>query len=229
MTSSALPALPDIDRQVPDHLQTATFAMGCFWGPDAEFGAMQGVWRTRVGYTGGSTDVPEYHNLSDHTEAIQMDFDPTVFSFEKLAELFCRRHGPGSKTRKQQYMWAFWYHSDEQADAIRSAQQRAIGEFGANLDLHVAPVMPFYRAEDRHQKHQLHRSPLMAEFRRMYPRFHDIVDSTAAARVNGLLAGKGDVSLLSREVTDYGISLDALSALVPQALTAAGIDACRTE
>jgi len=220
--------VPAIDRSVPDNLQTATFAMGCFWAPDAEFGAMRGVWRTRVGYTGGSTDTPEYHNLADHTEAIQIDFDPSVLSFEKLVELFCRRHGPGAKRRKSQYQWAFWFHNNEQAESIHSAQQRVAREAGVGFDIHVAPVLPFYRAEDRHQKHRLQHSQLMAQFRTMYPNFQDFVDSTAAARVNGLLSGKGDPSLQADELADYGIPMDRLSQTLEHAIAHSGGCSCKT-
>jgi peptide-methionine (S)-S-oxide reductase len=204
--------VPAIDRRVPDNLQTATFAMGCFWGPDAEFRTKRGVWRTRVGYTGGSTDAPEYHNLADHKEAIQIDFDPDVFLFEKLAGLFCRRHGPGAKGRKQQYRWAFWYHNDQQAEIIRSAQQCVSKETNASIEMYVAPVASFHRAEDRHQKHRLQHSLLMPYFRTMYPHFHDFVDSTAAARVNGLVSCKADMTLLTEEIFDYGIPSDNLFA-----------------
>ncbi len=214
MTSDTNHNLPEIDRRVPEELQTATFAMGCFWSPDAEFGAMRGVWRTRVGYTGGSTDAPEYHNLADHTEAVQIDFDPAVFSFDKLAELFCRRHGPRAKAHKQQYMWALWYHNDEQADAIHAARRRVVRETGAKMDMHIAAALPFYRAEDRHQKYRLQHSPLMTYFRTMYPDFQDFVDSTAATRINGLVSCKGDASLFKDELADYGIpSNEILSSL----------------
>jgi methionine-S-sulfoxide reductase len=224
LSSSAIPA---IDRNVPDNLQTATFALGCFWGPDAEFGAMPGVWRTRVGYTGGRTDAPECQSLADHAEAIQIDFDPDFFSFEKLVELFCRRHGPGSKSRKLQYRWAFWYHNDQQAEIIRSVQQRVSQQISAAIEMHIAPALRFHRAEDRHQKHRLQHSSLMSYFRTMYPEFHDFVDSTAAARVNGLLSGKGDSSLLAADLADFGIPMCELSNILQRGTASATI--CRID
>ena len=67
------PLIPDIDRQIPLEIRTATFSMGCFWGPEALFGCMPEVIRTRVGYAGGSTNNPSYHHLDNHIETIQID------------------------------------------------------------------------------------------------------------------------------------------------------------
>ena len=66
------------DRAAPDPsaTETATFGLGCFWGPDGRFGALEGVVRTRVGYAGGTRTDPSYHALGDHTEVLQVDFDP---------------------------------------------------------------------------------------------------------------------------------------------------------
>ena len=67
----------DYDERAPgrDETETATFGLGCFWGPDAQFGAMAGVVRTRVGYAGGTNPDPTYHALGDHTEVVQVDYD----------------------------------------------------------------------------------------------------------------------------------------------------------
>ena len=69
---------PDDAAPPSSATDTATFGLGCFWGPDARFGAMEGVVRTRVGYAGGTTPEPTYHDLGDHTEAVQVEYDPTV-------------------------------------------------------------------------------------------------------------------------------------------------------
>src|SRR6056297_2299392 len=63
----------DAEALAPTATETATFGMGCFWGPDARFGAMPGVVRTRVGYAGGTTPDPTYHDLGDHTEVVQIE------------------------------------------------------------------------------------------------------------------------------------------------------------
>lgn len=61
--------------------QRAILAMGCFWSPDALFGGNPGVIRTQVGYTGGQIKDPVYDDLKDHTEAVQIEFDPSIIRF----------------------------------------------------------------------------------------------------------------------------------------------------
>ncbi|MEA2065572.1 MAG: peptide-methionine (S)-S-oxide reductase, partial [Thermotogota bacterium] len=57
--------IPIIDQNVPEQLDIATFSMGCFWGSEASFGAAEGVYRTRVGYAGGTKENPAYYRLGD--------------------------------------------------------------------------------------------------------------------------------------------------------------------
>ena len=49
-----------------------------FWFPEAQFGAAKGVLRTRVGYAGGTKPSPTYYSLGDHTETVELDYDPEV-------------------------------------------------------------------------------------------------------------------------------------------------------
>ena len=82
MTSSVLAQaeIPYDQKMNEVETETATFALGCFWGPDASFGALEGVVRTRVGYAGGSSENPTYEMIGDHTETIEIDYDPEVIS-----------------------------------------------------------------------------------------------------------------------------------------------------
>lgn len=59
----------------------ATFAMGCFWGVEALFGSTKGVIRTKCGYAGGQSKNPTYYHLGDHTEAVEMDYDPSLVDY----------------------------------------------------------------------------------------------------------------------------------------------------
>lgn len=81
--------------------EKATFAMGCFWGPDSLFGATMGVIRTRVGFTGGSKKAPAYKSLGDHTEAIEIDFDPETIKYEQLLNMFWSNHDPTARCSRQ--------------------------------------------------------------------------------------------------------------------------------
>ena len=66
--------------------------------------------RTRVGYAGGTKKNPAYHNLGDHTETIQIDYDPTKISFEKLLETFWDSHNPAQRSWSRQYMSVHVHH-----------------------------------------------------------------------------------------------------------------------
>ena len=88
------PSIPPIDAAAPAKTETATYAMGCFWGPDSLFGSLDGVIRTRVGYAGGTTESPTYHNIGDHTETIQIDYNPAKISYEQLLEIYWDNHNP---------------------------------------------------------------------------------------------------------------------------------------
>ncbi|KOB72754.1 Ecdysone-induced protein 28/29kD [Operophtera brumata] len=73
--------------------------MGCFWSNDSLFGATPGVVRTRVGYSGGTTKNPAYRNLGDHTEVIELDFDPKTVTYEDLLDMFWANHEYGLTTK----------------------------------------------------------------------------------------------------------------------------------
>jgi peptide-methionine (S)-S-oxide reductase len=150
--------------------------------------------RTRVGYAGGSTTDPTYHDLADHTEAFQIDYDPTRLSYgELLDEIWRSRRGGRSYSRP--YMEAVFC-----ADAAQEAAARARGI--------TAPIITgarFYLAEDYHQKYYLrHERVLMRELEDYSPR--QLVDSTVAARLNGYVAGRGTAAQLREELAGLGLS-----------------------
>jgi len=95
-------AIREYDTQAPasEMTETATFGVGCFWGPDAQFGALDGVVCTRVGYAGGTKTDPTYHSLGDQTEVFQLDFDPDVISYSDLLARL-PEPDPHSQTRKR--------------------------------------------------------------------------------------------------------------------------------
>lgn len=106
---------------VPDSdWRTATLGMGCFWSPEALFGHLPGVVRTRTGYAGGTTPEPDYRRMGDHTEMVQIDYDPGRISYEELLQVFWDHHNPvninGYKGR--QYLSLVLFHGEEQERAI---------------------------------------------------------------------------------------------------------------
>ncbi len=206
-----------LDADAPQEFDTATFAMGCFWGPDARFGSLPGVIRTRVGYAGGTTEHPTYRNIGDHAEAAQLDFDASVISYEELLQHFfaARAHTAPYHAGAGQYRSLILVSNDEQRQKAEEAIKAHAGEGGhALLDQLVQPLGGFTLAEDYHQKYYLQGERLLyAELLDRFALFSDFVDSTVVARVNGYLAGWGTSAQLEREIESYGLSETATSIL----------------
>jgi peptide-methionine (S)-S-oxide reductase len=200
-------SIPAIDASAPMETETATFALGCFWAPDSIFGSLDGVVRTRVGYAGGTTENPTYHNLGDYTETIQIDYDPTQISYEQLLEIYWDSHNPTVSPWSIQYMSIIFYHNSEQRKLAMDTKQREEASLGRQIYTEIIPFSEFYLAEDYHQKYHLQQVPtLMKEFTTIYPNFADFIDSTAAARINGYLGGHGTFEGLQEQLSSFGLS-----------------------
>ncbi len=200
-------SIPPIDKNVPKEVETATFALGWFWGPDSRFGSIAGVVRTRVGYAGGAKKNPTYHDLGDHAESVQIDYDPLKISYEQLLVIFWKSHDPTRPAWSRQYKHVVFYHNEKQQEIALRSRDRVEEELGREVLTEILPYSGFYRAEDYHQKYKLRHAPdLMAEFNNIYPDYDDFVNSTAAARINGYLYGYGTIENLQAEVDSYGLA-----------------------
>jgi methionine-S-sulfoxide reductase len=160
-----------------------------------------------VGYAGGSTEDPTYHHLGDHSETVQIDYDPTVISYEELLDVFWGNHDPTGRPWSRQYQAFVFYHSDEQRRLAEETRDRVAERLRREVRTEVVPFSTFYLAEAYHQKYRLRQAPGIAnEFRAMYPDDEDLVRSTAAARVNGYLGSNGSCEQLEEELSGLGLS-----------------------
>jgi peptide-methionine (S)-S-oxide reductase len=165
------------------------------------------VVRTRVGYAGGMTENPTYHHLGDHSETIQIDYDPTQISYRELLDIFWASHDPTGQPWSRQYMSIVFYHNKEQKRLAMETRDREAAKRGGRIFTEFLPATEFYLAEAYHQKHRLRQVPeLMREFSAMYPDNEDFVASTAATRVNGYLGGYGTLETLQAELDSFGLS-----------------------
>ena len=144
--------------------QKATFAAGCFWGVEVTFRQVAGVASAQVGYTGGTLQNPTYHDVcsgtTGHAEAVEVDYDPDVVSYEDLLDVFWNNHDPTTRNRQgpdvgTQYRSAIFFHSPEQeATAVASKQKLgASGRFSNPIATEITLASEFYRAEDYHQQY----------------------------------------------------------------------------
>ncbi len=144
--------------------QTAIFAGGCFWGTEYAFRKIPGVLKTTVGYTGGHTENPTYEQVcshaTGHAEAVEVEFDPSKVSYQKLLEAFFAMHDPTTLNRQgpdigDQYRSAVFFNSAEQekeAKDLTEKLQRS-GKFKKPIVTEIVPAKEFYPAEDYHQQY----------------------------------------------------------------------------
>jgi peptide-methionine (S)-S-oxide reductase len=134
-------------------------------------------------------------------------------------DIFWKAHDPTSKSWSRQYRAALFFRSEEQKWTALVSREREAARLKAKIQTDVLPATEFYLAEDYHQKYYLQQDRLlMKEFRAMNPSAGDLVNSTAAARVNGYLGGYGSGAVLKEELGQLGLSeagqkklLDAVS------------------
>lgn len=171
--------------------------------------------RTRVGYAGGVTMNPTYHSIGDHTEMVQVDFDPSRVSYSELLQVFWEEHDPSGQSWSRQYRNVILYHTDEQKRMAEESRERLAGETGGPIVTDIQAYAGFTPAEDYHQKHALRRFPeIFADFQRIYPSADALTASTAVARVNGYLAGYGSCETVQGEIGRFGLSEEAQGILV---------------
>ena len=142
--------------------EVATVAGGCFWCTEAVFQRLKGVVKVVPGYTGGAKENPSYQQVSSgttgHAEAVQITFEPSIISFEKLLEVFWRLHDPTTLNRQgadvgTQYRSAIFYHTEEQKRIAQASKEEAdkAGFYPRPIVTEIAPCTKFYEAESYHE------------------------------------------------------------------------------
>lgn len=170
-------------------MATATFGSGCFWCTEAIFSSLKGVAGVMPGYAGGKIENPTYEQVcsgtTGHAEVAQIEFDPSVITYEQLVEVFFGSHNPTTLNRQgndvgEQYRSVIFFHDDEQKHVAEKALQKLTLEktFAAPLVTTIEPLTNFYPAEDYHRNYYANNqdqpycqaviSPKLAKFRQHY-------------------------------------------------------------
>lgn len=151
---------------MPEGIQSAVFALGCFWGAERVFWRLAGVYSTAVGYAGGHTRNPTYQEvcsgMTGHTEVVQVFFDPSIISFERLLEVFWESHDPTQGMRQghdrgTQYRSAIYTSDAAQLQAsqdsakVFQSQLSAVGH--AAITTEIEALDKFFYAEEYHQQY----------------------------------------------------------------------------
>ena len=140
----------------------ATFGAGCFWGVEAAFRQIDGVTKTRVGYSGGTLENPTYEDVCSHTtghaEVVEVTYDPEKVSYEQLLGVFWGKHDPTQLNRQgwdigDQYRSVIFFHDEDQREAATSSKAQEQANFKAPIVTLVEPAQTFFEAEDYHQQY----------------------------------------------------------------------------
>jgi peptide-methionine (S)-S-oxide reductase len=142
----------------------AVFGGGCFWCTEAVFQRIRGVTAVTPGYAGGSTENPTYEDVSynetGHAEVVQVEFDPTVISYEELLDVFWHSHDPTTLNRQgadvgTQYRSIILYVDDSQPELAQESLNAlaASGEYEAPIVTQIEPLQRFYTAEEYHKNY----------------------------------------------------------------------------
>jgi peptide-methionine (S)-S-oxide reductase len=154
-------------------------------------------------------NIPTYHNMGDHTETVQVDYDPQRITYTQLLDIFWKSHEPTRRNWSRQYMQAVFYHSKEQRRKALAAKTAVEQKIGHAVKTEVVSVRSFTMAEDYHQKYILKsHQALRSEMARIFPNPQDFVNSSAVTRLNGYAGGHGTTDQLSREMDILGLGAE---------------------
>ena len=146
-------------------MERAVFAAGCFWHVEDAFSRVKGVISTRAGYTGGRTPNPTYKEVctdrTGHAESVEIEFSPTIVTYDQLLEVFWAIHDPTTANRQgpdvgSQYRSAIFYLTPEQKETAISSRERqqGLGRYrGRRIVTEITQAGEFYPAEEYHQKY----------------------------------------------------------------------------
>jgi len=158
------------------HLETATFAGGCFWCVEADFEKVEGVAKVISGYTGGREKNPTYKEVSaggtGHVEAVQVHYDPQKVSYKELLDVFLRHVDPTDPDgqfvdRGSQYRTVIFYHDEEQKRLAEESKKKlgASKRFNRPVVTEIRKFDIFYPAEEYHQDYYK-KNPIRYKFYR---------------------------------------------------------------
>ena len=148
-----------IQGPFPADLETAYFALGCFWGAEQIFWRLPGVYSTAVGYQGGFTPNPTYEEVcsggTGQAEVVQVVYDPEKISYDDLLRVFWESHDPTQGMRQgndvgSTYRAGIYTYGPEQqsaAEASKAAYQAALTSAGrGTITTEILPAPTFYFA-----------------------------------------------------------------------------------
>ena len=160
----------------PEKKEVAIFTMGCFWCGESEFRnpdsgkPLPGILSLQVGYAGGTKSNPTYESHQGYKEAVKIEFNPSIISYEKLLDIFWHNvdpfDGKGQFCDKgSPYTSVIYYHDEAQKKAARASLQNTQKVLGKKIVTELLPATTFYDAEEYHQDYK-EKNPVRYKFYR---------------------------------------------------------------
>jgi peptide-methionine (S)-S-oxide reductase len=143
-------------------IEKATFAAGCFWGVEAAFRQILGVLDAISGYIGGRAENPTYRQVCSHStghaEAVEVTFDPSRVTYDRLLDVFWEIHDPTQLNRQgpdvgDQYRSAIFTHGSQQQEAALASRDREQARLSKPIATQILTAPKFWPAEEYHQRY----------------------------------------------------------------------------
>ena len=143
-------------------MEIAVLALGCFWGPEKKYGQLDGIYRTEVGYCGGNSPNTNYREVctgtTNHAEAVKLEFDPKVITYEQIIKRFFEFHDPTTLNSQgpdfgTQYRSEIFYLNEEQKNIAQKVIDKENLKLSGNVVTKLSELKNYCTAEEYHQKY----------------------------------------------------------------------------
>ncbi len=143
-------------------MEIAVLALGCFWGPEKKYGQLDGIYRTEVGYCGGNSPNTNYREVctgtTDHAEAVKLEFDPKVITYEQIIKRFFEFHDPTTLNSQgpdfgTQYRSEIFYLNEEQKNIAQKVIDEENLKLSGKVVTKLSELKNYCTAEEYHQKY----------------------------------------------------------------------------
>ena len=143
-------------------MEIAVLALGCFWGPEKKYGELDGIYRTEVGYCGGNSPNTNYREVctgtTNHAEAVKLEFDPKVITYEQIVKRFFEFHDPTTLNSQgpdfgTQYRSEIFYLNEEQKNIAQKVIDEENLKLSGKVVTKLSELKNYCTAEEYHQKY----------------------------------------------------------------------------
>ena len=143
-------------------MEIAVLALGCFWGPEKKYGQLDGIYRTEVGYCGGNSPNTNYREVctgtTNHAEAVKLEFDPKVITYEQIIKRFFEFHDPTTLNSQgpdfgTQYRSEIFYLNEEQKNIAQKVIDQENLKLSGKVVTKLSELKNYCTAEEYHQKY----------------------------------------------------------------------------